>query len=650
MRSRIEYDILKLEQSIADAFKAIPFEFLFREPRIIALNPSIVQLRDERPDDIVFLYDLFTVDLFKRKAIRNTRDYVFANRERLVQAYQYYSVPITIPIEASFDEPLGVLIRRFIFEYVDRMRCRNNVLIDEERIKREKRLDMFVATYDDRDILSLSRDMLADKYGMTAERIRQLLLGKENTIGITLCRAIIDGSYQCDDFSINPILQGKFFDLLLSNQSTYSAEVFNEEFGIPDDKTRKFLLDILGYSYCDSNVYFEPLIIRGEQITSLNRNAGPFMKFFTDNALYVSLEDEVAPYMQGRLPGNKELVDLMLDIAKVSDRFESKIDEEGDLKYGLKWQYLQTFPSRVVRILYEAGRPMSSTEAKEEYNRRASGTAIEMEFDAAKFTRKGHPLLGSIGKTGTIQIEKGKPAQGHRKKGAQELIDAYFREHSGLSTIEDMKTFLDETGYSYPIGTIKTYMSKVGRIVRGQEDLYVHEAYLDKYPEYTTSSRVKNQASDIMPLIVKYLVEHNHKSTMKELTDMCFDKTGNSIRDTSLRMMLDAYPEIIGNESVGKRGKYITLLLSDEDANSIEPSSFDKKGVEYHKQILATAKEMLENSKDGVLPIKVIFEATVKYVPEGKRTNIIYKLISGSNDFQSYTLDKKRFVRLVNKQ
>ena len=643
MRSRIEYDSFELEQSIADVFKVVPLEFLFREPRIIALNPSIVRLRDDRPDDIVWLHDLFTVDLFKRNAIKNTRDYVFDNRERLVEAYRYYSEPTTIPFEASFDEPLGVLIKRFISEYVDRMRNRNDVLIDEERRKQEKKLDMFVATYDDRDICSLSRDMLAARYRMTVERIRQLLFEK-----VTLCRAIMDGSGQSDDFTINSILQVKFLDLLLSNKSAYSAEAFDEEFGIPDDKTRKFLLDILGYSYCDSNVYFEPLIIRGEQITSLNRNIGPFMKFFTDNALYVSLENEVAPYMQERLPGNQELVDLMLDIAKVSDRFEYKTDENGERKYGLKWQYLQTFPSRVVRILYEAGRPMSTKEAKEEYNRRASGTEIEMEVDADKFTRKGHPLLGSTGKTGTIYLVDRESDHGHREKSAQELIEMYFREHDGLSTLEEMKKNLDETGYSYPIGTIKTYMGKVGRAVRGQKDLYVHEAYLEKYPGYTTSSRVKNRSSDIMPLVIKYLVDHNHKSTMKKLTDMCLAKTGNRIRDTSLRIMLDAYPEIIGYESVGKRRIYITLLLSDEEAQSIDTSYFDnKKKVEYHNQILATAKEMLENSKNGVLPIKVIFEATVKYVPEGKRKNVVYKLIDRSQDFQSYTVDNKRFVRLV---
>lgn len=646
MRKSFVEDTLILEPEIEEYFKQIPFEFLFRDPRIIVLDHSFVALRDKRPEDIIVLMDLFTANLFKRKPVKNARDYVFANRERLVKAYKYYSNTPVIPSEASFNMPLGSLIERFICEFVDRMRERNLFLVEEEASRRNKCLEMFEATYDDRYIFSLTRDMLAEKFGLTPERIRQLLKGKDDTIGVTLCRTIIEGSSTCDDFTVNPILQSKYFDLLLSNQKAFSASVFDAEYGITNDKTRKFLLDIIGYSFCDSNVYFEPLIIKGENITALNHSAGAFVKFFSDNALYVSLEDEVIPFLQEKFPNNSELVDILIDIARSSNRFEKCEDKSGNVKYGLKWEYLLTFPSRIVRILYEKQVPMRASEICIEYNNRAVGTSVEKEDDFTKFTRKGHKLIENIGKTGTIRLASPTSETKVNKKSAMSMIDSYMREQQGKCTMTEVKAFLDAKGFSYPDGTIRTYMSKISRAVRDYENLYIHEDFIDKYPELTTSSRVKNQAVEIMPIVVQYLCEHNGKARMKELTNACYSVTGNSIRDTSLRLMLDAFPDIIGSESIGARGRIITLLLPLNEARALEPSLFEKKGIEYHKEILSTAKKMLELAPNRILPINEIFDVVVHFVPKGKRSNIVYKLINTCDAFESYTLDKKRFVRL----
>ena len=210
MKSTPDTQVLPLGAYEKEQLARIPIRFLFRAPRLVKLNPSFVFIRDHCPEDITCLLDLFTVDLFKRKPIRNVRDYVFENKERLIEAFIYYSSVPSIPSDVSFDDPIGLMAERFICEYVDRMRLRNSLLISEEAEKRDKRVELFESAYDDRVITPFSKEAAAEKYGMTPERIRQLLLGTENTIGITLCRGLIQGVIESDDIKVNPIFQSRF--------------------------------------------------------------------------------------------------------------------------------------------------------------------------------------------------------------------------------------------------------------------------------------------------------------------------------------------------------------------------------------------------------------------------------------------------------
>lgn len=644
-QSRIPLDKICLPDEIMDILANIPFAFLFHEPRIIELSPSFITLRDSKPDDVNYLSDLFTVDFFKRKPIKNVRDYVYTNLERIISAYHYYNDHPMIPETASFDEPIGPIMERFISEYVDRMDVRNHILIEAERTKREKRLDLFTTAYDDREYNIFSKDIMADKFGMTKERIRQLLKGKDNTVGLTLCRSIINGSVETDDFVINPVLQSKFFDISYDILSAYSLTGFDTAFGITGEKTRNFFLNLIDYCVCDSTTYFEPLVIKDDKITQLNRSLGPMIKHFIDSALYLSIKDDVEPFLIDKFKGDHEIVDMMVDIIKSSNRFETITDIDGQPLYGLKWQYLQTIPSRVVRILYEHSSPMHYKEIFDEYNKRCSACGVEGSTDSERFVFRNHPLLEACGRSGVWKLRDKSSSKKNKRRSPKEEISSFLVSNGGKATVEQVKIHLDSVGLTYPENTIRTYLCSVAKCIIGTGNEFVHKDYIDNFPDARFSADNKNTVSVVMPIVVNCLASHGNISKMRDLIENYQATTGQSIRDTSLRMMLMSYPDLISIEHVGARGLNIKLLLSPEEAKTLTPSYFDHSIPEYHLAIIESALSAIDTSEYKCLSMSELYKRLRPLVPEGKRTNNIYKILKASKDLETYEVDGKTFVK-----
>ena len=625
----------------------IPIRFLFRTPRIIKLNPSFITLRDTRPEDIITLLDLFTVDLFKRKPIRNVRDYVYENKDRLIKAYHYYSKVPVIPSDVSFDDPIGLMVKLFVSEYIDRMRMRNSLLIPEESEKRNKRIELFESAYDDRVIAPFSKELSAKKYGITPERVRQLLIGNGNTIGAKLCQSVIRGEIEVDDFRINHIFQSRFEDLAFSNKCAYSYSSFSHDNELFDEKTCRFLLDTLDLTICESNIYFETLIIKGDNITALNHNAAILMKYFTDSAVFVSLVDDVAPFLQDKLHNNTELVNIMLDIVRCSNRFEPIEDNDND-KYALKWQYLQTIPSRIIRIIYDSGGPLTTASIIEEYNKRALVYGIEPIIDEEVTMRRAHSFLASSGKPGYWSIKSTSEEVRTPSIKVRDAIDTFLREHDGKAYLHDIIKHLSSIGLYYPERSIRTYLSSMCYAVRNHANLFVHNDFLDQYPLYIYVSKNNNKAQTVLPIVISYLAKHGRKASLKSLVEDYANHTGKRLRDTTLRTMVAQYPTITTINKINGWEIEVELMVSEEEALKLLEEHSINKRPPYYRTILLKAREIISLSPHGFISVKSLYDELVQYVPDNKKKNIIYKLLRNSPEFETYIVDKKLFIRLSN--
>ena len=645
MKNKREFLEISLGDTDIRELSKIPIQFLFREPRLVKLDNALVFLRDHQPGDLSTLYDLFIVDLFKRTPIRRARDYVFENKDRLIAAYSYYTNKPTIPSDVSFEQPLGIMAERFVREFVDRMHCRNSILIPEEAEKRKTRIELFESEYDDREILRFSLQSLAEKYGMTTERIRQLQKGTEETIGITQCRGVLKGVLLVDDFIVNHIFQSKFFDLCYSNQNAFRLSSFIEENGIQNEKTCRFLLDLLDLVKCESNVYFEPLVIKGNNIIALNRSAGILMKFFTDSTLFVSLVDDVAPFLHKRLNNNKELTDILLDIVRCSTRFEKKPNDNRDL-YALKWQYLQTIPSKIVRILYDSGQPMHNQQIFEEYNRRASLYGIAPLTNGEQVIRGSHPLLQAWGKSGYWYFKSERSEAHEMAPDIRDVLESFLKSRAGKAYLSDVISFIASIGRPYSSRTIRIYLGSMCHVAREEKELFIHNDFLASYPEYTYASKVKNQVRIVMPIIVKYLAEHDGAAKMKDLIEYYRVQTGERIRNSALRIMIEKYPSILRVESISSHKLLVVLCISKEEAIALTRGDFSQKRSPHHLLIIEKAREALLASNKGIMPLKELYEYLNQFVPQGRNKNIVYRLLKNDSSFESYLVEKKRYIRL----
>lgn len=639
-------DRIQLDEHWQEKLSKIPISFLFHEPRLVEKTPSLQTFRDNIPEDVDNFYDLFIVDYFKRKPVKNARDLVYENRERLVRAFEYYSETPIIPIEANFSDTLGELLERFIEEFIDRIQERNAVLLEQEAEKHIKRLELFSATYDHRDVTNSSRDALAERYGMTAERIRQILKGDENSISITFCKSLLEGNIEVADFKVNPILQSNYFDLAYSLDKAIRLEDFDIKHGLSNEKTRRFICDLLDYHVYETSVHFEPYVIKGEHIVELNKTNARVIKFFSDHALYLSLDNDLIPFLQNTVEAKEDLIDIILDIIKTSERFETYITEDGETLYGLKWEHMPTIGGRIVRILFEENRAIHYKELYRMYNERMAKFSSEEILEDDMFIKRPHKLIQTNGNTGYWSLGNNASENNPKRSGLKEILDTFIKEQNGKVYLYEVIAFVESQGRVHNERSIRSFLSSLCRAVRDHADLFVHKEYLDQYPEYKFASRVSNRAEDIIPIIVEYMSNNGNQAKMKELTDYCQSQTGNKIRDTSLRMMLDAYPQIFGYEQIGARGKLVVLKMSSEEFAERSDELLSKEMLEHHAEVIREAKEYITQSENQLVALSELLGHLISFLPDGLSRTVIYKLVVEKNGFILHKVGRQKYVKL----
>ena len=90
-------------------------------------------------------------------------------------------------------------------------------------------------------------------------------------------------------------------NLFNSNIHGETLEEFDARFGFINDKIRNFIIDILGFRYVDSIRYIEPFILRGDNSSLINRNFANVMKYFNNTIHYISIENDLVPFLKSDL-------------------------------------------------------------------------------------------------------------------------------------------------------------------------------------------------------------------------------------------------------------------------------------------------------------------------------------------------------------
>lgn len=256
-------------------------------------------------------------------------------------------------------------------------------------------------------------------------------------------------------------------------------------------------------------------------------------------------------------------------------------------------------------------------------------------------------MLESSGKTGYWSLRDAADSEKERLPKVRQVIDSFLREHDGKAYLADVVAHVSSVGLKYSDSSIRTYLSSMCHVVRDQIDLFVHNDFLDLYPSFVYASKVKNQAQSVLPILFAYLAEHDGRSRMRELIEEYRRVTGNSLRDTTLRAMIANASGILSVETINKRDIEITLLVPPKEATKLLDEIVASKKPKYYGLILNKTKEIILSSPYGFVPVKKVFDEVVQFVPENRRTNIVYKLLQNSPEFETYIVDKKRYIRMT---
>lgn len=634
-----DLDFTKLEN--------IPIDFILsHDPRIIEGSMGSTYLRSNPQADITHVGDLFKISFRKRSAIQTLRDYVFKHHERIIAAFDYYNERPIIPQEIAPGMPLGISLRMFVHEYVDRLSTRNSILCEKEREKRNVRLKIFTSMFDDRDSDIASKAGLAEELGLHPERIRQLQKGTDTTIGIESCSQILNGYIQSEDFIVNPLLQYEYITFSASGFVAERRETFDSQHVFLDQKTRAFFLATQGLYDTDTIRYIEPFIIKGENITIVNRCMAIVMKFFNDKVNYISLESDLVPHLKQNTSLEYEVIDVICGIVKHSEIFES-INPSGEQLYRLKWQNLLTIPCRMARILADAGVPMHYSAVFEEYNARANqyGLSTDMYSEFAGHPPR-HASIAVKGKTGVWEYAVNATRNDASSDSLMSMVEQIIIKNDGKISEKEVIDSLIHKGVECKPRTVRTYITQFCWISHTDPSIFVHKDYIQKYPELDARPYKVNDYHEVIPIVLRVVSENGGTATIRQVTEGYISETGNSIRDSSMRLMLAKCEHLLAQERVG-RNVILRLLVPIDEIDNIDiDSELDNSSPKYYGDVRDAVIHMLEQSPEGCLKMSVVVKELRSIIPADRHKNVIYKILSKMNGIEIYQVDGKNFLRL----
>ena len=516
----------------------------------------------------------------------------------------------------------------------------------KEAQKRNIRLKVFSSLYDDRIAEDHTLSTLSLELGLHPERIRQLQNGEENTIGVEASGQLLNGLIQSEDFIVNPVLQMDYMQFSSSSFFAEKEESFDARLGIVDRKTKAFLMATLDLHLANSSRYIEPFVIKGENVTFINRVFGSVMKFFTEEVSYVSLEKQLLPFLIKRtdLDYNDEAVNVILDIVRHSDLFEEKTIG-GEVLYALRWQHLMSVPSRLARVLYDMGEPTHYLKVYEEYNRRAASFGLTEERIDVDFIRRVHPHIRSKGKTGIWVFSKN-----HEIENNKSLLDElkqFVSMEGGVVSESDLLRFARSQEFVINERTLRAYLSQICRKMKSNPPKYILRETLESHPEVEVYNRGRHDTNMIITIALNALKINNGRAELGVIKRKYYEETGRIIRNSALLKQLKNEPDMVINE----RGRGQTMITKESELleSRIEGQarmSQSNRSPAYYKQVERAIRTYLLSAENHCAKLSEVIDKVKDLIPHDHRKNILYRIIPRMEGIIVYEVGEKKFLRI----
>lgn len=632
--------VVGISEEDYEILEQIPIEFLFKDKDCTGRVPQLLTLEKQPQIDITHVADLFTADQFKRRWLAPVVELVKNNYTRIIAAYNYFNQPVEIPANVFGDIPLGISMKMFIEEYVDRINAKIALLSPEDAEPKQRRLNIFSEFYDSRNESTDDRTTLGKKLDIGKERLRQLLMGDDD-IGLTVCANLLKGFCTTKNFALNSSFQADFMQLELSEETAFPQDQFDIKYGLVDEKTKAFLFDVTDWkSTTAMPSYIGPVVFRNSDAKNISAALSEVRKILDEKILPASLDEEIVPEIMNRLDIDNQTINAVCDIIRKSDAFEESYSDIGTIQYTLKWKNFCSVPSRLARILYEFGTPTHLKDVYAEYNRRAEECGLYAENNANWFTKRPHPFIKTDGK-GMWEFSTESQPESAPRKSVISTIEEYIQAQGGKVTFDETAEHLQKVGCKTTENSIRVYLGNLCRTVRNSSgNVFVYKPWIDRFPHLDIAPE-RNKVSDVaIPIFVEELRALGGYATVRELVDAYYRETRNDIRDVTARQILDSHSELFMIERVGDRNIQIALVNNGE--NTIKKES----SVDFHNRIREDIVKMLREVEGHQMRMNLITREVSRHVPKDQYSNIVYTIINNMSNIEKYEVEGKVFLKL----
>ena len=395
-----------------------------------------------------------------------------------------------------------------------------------------------------------------------------------------------------------------------------------------------------------SNLYFEQHLLF---LSSALRSGLPL----TQKEILNKAEDYVINLTKNRKNQSiitqgidQTLIETLLDESHLIEKLE---DESSELYYRLRWKYQPSNNARATYILYDAGQALSKEDIIGIATRLNSENDIttSISIDALK---ANHPIV-PIGKTGKWQLVTEDVIH---SKHIDYLSDLLLNQFKGKASFQDIIASIDNSKKEvYPNATTRTYLLSFARLAKRDNNLFVHEQSIDKYPEIELQpKRNKNIQNAIINAIVK-AVKENKGISKKELLDFIKKELEQSDyripSDRNIKAVISNCVELgFVERSVNNTGnetfELVALELEKYDLTKIGK----RKEPEYKRELLSEVINHLKSVKEERLSeLKKKFE---HHIPNNISKGVFYKIIDAESLLLKKEIKGEKFIHLAIEQ
>ncbi len=441
-----------------------------------------------------------------------------------------------------------------------------------------------------------------------------------------------------------------------------NGKSLREQVGGIDEKLFAFVLtafrlDPINYhfeSFRDNNL--ETLYSNdGLSLNQEKTNVKRFFRFFIDGeALKGEAYDAgkyygCLPVAESRIRSyckdvgiSDNIVLKLMGIVKCSKRFD-RIEENGETKYSLKIQYLNNQYAYYVAILYKEGKPLHKDVLLERVEalhnqypnlvRDYSAHSIVLRGD-----KRAKPILCASSTQGEWKLQTWSPQRDILQDIRDFVSEVYARSLQPVP-LEEIAKQMKKLGHTYPIKTLRTYVTKSGCVGK-RGSLYVPHGYTGDVRFWTGK----------LYLIQRYaavcLLESGRSSSRRSLQDYVLKQSGHPVNISTLSRALDARRDLFSVSGTNKRNQLIVLsdnLGSKRDVNMVIPEP-EKQEQDY---VRLARKQMIdylfEKQEELQINMTTIFLNTIpKHIKA--RDSILRKILNDTDVFQKRSSNEKRVV------